>query len=57
MDVFVNGERQLIYADNSCPGYIGIYSQVGLCLYNLSGNQALKPNCLGKYPTIYIDHQ
>lgn len=54
---FVNGEWQLIYADNSYPGYIGIYSQVGFILYNLSGNQALKPNCLSKYPTIYIDHQ
>lgn len=50
------GKQQLIYADNSCPGYIGIYSQVGLCLYNLWGNQTLKPNCLSKYPTIYIDH-
>lgn len=54
---FVNGEWQLIYTDNSCPVYIGIYSQVGLGLYSLSGIQALKPNCLGKYPKIYIDHQ
>lgn len=53
---FVIGKRRLIYADNSCPGYIGIYSQVGPRLYSLSGNQALKPNCLSKYPTIYIDH-
>ncbi len=30
---FVIGKWQLIYADNSCPGYIGIYSQVGLGLY------------------------
>lgn len=42
---FVNGEHQLIYADNSYPDYIGIYSQVGLSLYNLSSKQALKPNC------------
>lgn len=53
---FVNGKYQLIYDDTSCPGYIGIYSQKSLNLYNLSGNQALKPNCLGKYPTVYIDH-
>lgn len=51
---FVIGKWQLIYADKTCPGYIGIYSQVGL--YNRSGKQALKPNCLSKYPTIYIDH-
>lgn len=35
---FVNGKWQLIYADNLCPGYIGIYSQVGLILYNLAGS-------------------
>lgn len=52
---FVNGKYQLIYADNSCPGCIGIYSQMSLSLHNVSGNQALKPNCLGKYITIYID--
>lgn len=49
-------EQQLIYADNCSPVYIGIYSQMGLCLCNLLGNQTLKPNCLIKYPTIYIDH-
>lgn len=53
---FLNVKWQMIDADNSCPGYIGIYSQVGLVLYNLSGSQALIPNCLGKYPTMYIDH-
>lgn len=53
---FVIGKWQLIYADNSCPVYIGIYSLVGPGLYNLSGNRALKPNCLSKYATIYIDH-
>lgn len=53
---FVNVNWQLIYAGNSRPGHIGIYSQVGLLLYYVHGSQALNPNCLGKYPTIYIDH-
>lgn len=51
---FVNGKYQLIYADTSCPDGIGIYSQKSRSLYNLSGNQALKPDCLGKYKKQYI---